>query len=367
MPPRPALRLLPLSLALLLAGCRGDASTGERVIPGSPDGVTFVGGRAVVPAEYAVNGEAVDLAGQLTILANGFPVHQDGVYGMRQAGASLKKRLTPALVSGRNEAAYSVVPFLSRSSAGVAATPVRFTMWVEAPDGSVVPGTARGVAASDSASAAFERGLRARWAGWARAEDSLLAARPGLLRALADSVGSDPHASAYGAGPALDSARAWAARNPVVVRTSFVRSGGAERTPDGQPSFDAVFRDAPVIGGAAADSARLRAYAVRLGALQLARDTAAAFAEFEPAFAARFAVGGGAAAIGMDSTALMARLRDQSIVAGPGEVPVTPAEVGLRSWAGGRVWELYRGAGDPLLDNLRVYVGEVGGALRVVR
>ena len=366
MPPRPALRLLPLSLALLLAGCRGDASTGERVIPGSPDGVTFVGGRAVVPAEYAVNGEAVDLAGQLTILANGFPVHRDGVYGMRQAGASLKKRLTPALVSGRNTAAYAVVPFLSRTAKGVAATPVRFRVWVEAPDGSVVPGTERGVAVSDSAFAAWEAELRRRWPGWLAAEDSALAADPALADSLARLVASDPEAAVVGRGPALRAAWAWAQANPVRVETSFVRAGGAGRPSGGAPSFDAVLRDAPVIGGTPADSARLRAYAVRLRDLTAARDTAALVVEFAPSVDARYRQSGAA-----DSAAFYERNRQALVLDDP--APFGAEDVGLRSWSGGRVWELTRPGARPLLSGpggavRAVYVGEgPDGALRVVR
>ena len=361
----PFLRLFPLALSLLCAGCRGDAAS--ETIGGSPDGVTFVGGQGVVPEEYAVDGEVVDLSGRLTILANGFPVHKDGIYGTLRAGTSLRKRLTPALVSGENVAAYEVVPFLSRTADGVSARPVRFTMWVEAPDGSEVEGTRRGVAASDSAFARWERALGGRWAEWAAAEDSVLAARPGLLTALADSVASDPHAGAYGVGPALDSARAWAAANPVVVETHFVRSGAPT---DIQPSFDAVFREAPVIAGTARDSSRLRAYAVRLRDLTADRDTAALWASFAPKYADEFAWWGGADGVGEDSASFLAGTRSRVVVGDL--VPFEAADVRLRSWAGGRVWELYRDGADGLLARpsgmfREVYVGEVDGELRVVR
>jgi hypothetical protein len=373
----------PLLVALVAlacyAGCRGDA--GEPV-GGSPDGVTFVGGRAVVPEEYAVDGEAVDLAGHLTILANGFPVHEDAVFGRRRAGASLRKRLTPALVSGENVAAYEVVPFLSRTAGGVAARPVRFTMWVEAPDGSEVGGTRRGVAASDSAFAAWERALAARWAGWAAAEDSLFEARPALLAALADSVASDPHAGAYGVGPALDSARAWSQANPVRVATSFVRPGGVGRPSDGAPSFDAVFREAPVIQGTPADSARLRAYAVRLRDLIDARDGSAVYDEFAVSVDHSFEFRGVAPPPRDSLRALWALDADGDewfFSTGGGVESYEASDVMLRSWAGGRVWELYREGADGLLQappravdaatvSSEVYIGAgPNGRLRVVR
>ena len=280
---------------------------------------------------YRVELQIDDVAGRWRVTLNGFPIRDRTDVAAATRQNWIDPDLDVALVSGVNVVRAEVWPHLRRSGDALAVGPAALRGAVAEVGAGPVPGASFDVGAAQSE---WERTLRARWAGWVRAE-------------------------APGESWALDSARAWVEGHPVAAAARFLNERG--------PSFDAVFRDAPVIGGAAADSARLRAYAVRLGALQLARDTAAAFAEFEPAFAARFAVGGGAAAIGMDSTALMARLRDQSIVAGPGEVPVTPAEVGLRSWAGGRVWELYRGAGDPLLDNLRVYVGEVGGALRVVR
>ena len=288
-PPR-RYRLALALVALTVSACgRGEAAPGD----GAP------GGDALGPSgEYEVVFEAVDLSGSYVLTANGFPVERPPLTIRARPGQEFGAFLTPALVSGENRAAVEVVPSVRRTSGGVAAGPVRLRLWVEGPDGSVVPGSARGVAASDSAFGRWRAELERRWPGWVAAEDSALAADPALARALADSVGRDPRAGAYGVGPALDSARAWAAAHPVVVATAFVRPGGA-RPSDGAPSFDAVFRSAPVIRGTAADSARLRDYAVRLRDLTVARDTAALWDEFEPAFADDYLVWGGAEGTGV--------------------------------------------------------------------
>ena len=321
--------------------------------------------------EYEVVLVAEDLVGAYVLTSNGFPVEHSPGFVDARLGQEFGAFLTPALLSGQNEAAVEVTPFVRRVGDGVVAGPVRVRVWVEAPDGSVVAGSERGGAASDSAFTAWERELKARWAGWTRSEDSLLASRPALLQALGDSVGADPHASAYGAGPALDSARVWAEANPVRVATAFVRPGGAGRPSDGEPSFDAVFRDAPVIRGTAADSAALRAYAVRLRDLVAAGDGAALYDEFAPALRDNGALHG---LPPLPDDTLRARwAAGPSGWAGADPAPLAPSEVGLRSWSGGRVWELYRPGADGLLQGrdggpyTEVYVGEVDGALRVVR
>ena len=310
------------------------------------------------------------VTGAVTTLVNGLPVGDRlGFMAALAPGTGVDAYMTPALVSGRNTASVEVVPFLTRAGGSVAPLPVRLRVWVEAPDGSVVAGTERGAAHVDSVVAVWTAELRSRWAGWVRAEDSVFAARPGLLEALADSAESGARSAAYGAGPALDSARAWAARNPVRVATAFERPGGGA---DGQPAFDAVVRDARAIAGTPADSARLRAFAVRLLALTAARDTAALWEAFEPKYADEFLWWGGAEGVGEDSVSFMAGTRDRVVMSEA--APFEASDVRLRSWAGGRVWELHRDGADGLFQGSgggpyrEVYVGEgPGGELRVVR
>ena len=172
---------------------------------------------------------------------------------------------------------------------------------------------------------------------------------------------------------AADSAWAWAGRHPFRVETAWVRPGGAAPS-DGGPSFDAVFREAPVFGGTAADSARLRDYAVHLRDLVAAGDGAALYDEFAPA-ADDLADLHGLPPVPPDSLrALWAQdARDGGGWVGADPAPLAPSEVGLRSWSGGRVWELYRPGADGLLQGrdggtyTEVFVGEVDGRLRVVR
>ena len=328
--------------------------------------------------QYVVGGVFDDVTGAVTTLVNGLPV--GGRLGFMAAlapGTGVDTYMTPALVSGRNTASVEVVPFLTRAGGSVAPLPVRLRLWVEAPDGSVVAGTERGAAHVDSVVAAWTRELRSRWAGWMRAEDSVFAARPGLLEALVDSAESGARSAAYGVGPALDSARAWAARNPVRVATAFARPGGGG---DGQPAFDAVVRDAPVIRGTAADSTRLRAFAVEFRDRVVARDTSLR-AVVRPSTLDAFAATGEPAPADAAVAQAWATAAEEGtgwFMWGPGALAFGASDVGLRSWAGGRVWELYRlPGGGPLFEEQtdpaasvfqEVYVGEgPDGELRVVR
>ena len=365
--PRPAPAALPLLAALLAAS----AACGSDAPPPTSAALDPCGSGAywAVAVLDAVRGGE-------QIVANGYPVHvTHGGGASISPGARVARPLTAALVSGRNAVAVAVTPAVvapgrpSRDAAPEAG-PARFRAWVCGPDGAVVAGDPAGTAASDSAFAAFEAELRARWPRWAAAEDSALAADPALADSLAALVASDRVSRAVGVGPALDAARAWAAARPVAVEVSFVRPGGPAPS-DGQPSFDAVLRDAPVVGGAAADSAALRAYAVRLRALMAARDTAAVWSEFAPALLREYEAAGGPAGLGIDSSAYVVASRSTVVMADP--EPFAEGDVQLRSWAGGRVWELYRDGSPGLLHDpdrgafRPVYVGRgPDGSFRVV-
>ena len=330
---RPAALAVALAVWAGLAAACGPAGTPPASAGAAPAGST---------GEYVVAGSLDEVYGAVRVLVNGFPpvrLPTDGVIARYAPGTGLGTYATPALVSGENVAAVEVVPAVFGSPSGPAVGPVRFRAWVEAPDGTTVPGTERPAAHVDSVVAAWTAELGARWAGWSR-----------------------------GGGAAEDSARAWAQRRPVRVEMRFARPGGAA---DGAPSFDAVFRDAPVIAGTPADSARLRAYAVQLRDLTAARDTAALWAAFAPKYADEFTAAGGTDGVGQDSASFMAGTRSRVVMSGA--VPFGGSDVRLRSWAGGRVWELYRDGADGLLQVgglgpfRSVFVAEVDGRLRVVR
>ena len=334
--------------------------------------------------------------GALSIVVNGvLPRGRgpgDGVIGYEAPGTGLGTALTPALVSGRNEVAVEVVPLVRRPGAvtggavsargepdGLDFGPVRFAFRVVGPDGETVPGTERPVAASDSAFGAWTRAFAARWPAWRAAEDSAYAVRPALRDSLTAVLASDHEAAWGGRGPALDSARAWARANPVRVEASFTRPGGTRPT-DGQPSFDEVIRDAPVIRGTAADSARLRAFAVELLRLVETRDGATLYDLFATEVRDRLAVTGRAPPPADTMRALWADIDERDGPFGLAEVaPFKASDVVLTSWASGRIWELSLLGQQSLLVHpevaagrngpvVRVYVGEgPDGALRVVR
>ena len=360
-PPRPAQggAAALAALALVFAACEPAAghAASAPAPPCEPTG------------EYTVGGSLDAVHGAVRVLVNGFPGWPAGdldLVAMEAPGAGLGTPMTPALVSGRNDVAVEVVPAVRGPvGGGPVAGPARLRVWVCGPDGRVVPGTERG---SDPALAAWRAELARRWPAWRAAEDSVLRADPALAADLAEALAADPGAAVMGRGPALDSARAWARANPVVVRTHFVRPSGPDGRPsDGEPSFDGVFRGGPVIGGTAADSARLRAYAVRLLALTAARDTAALMSEFAPALADRFRY----ALHGLDSAAYYGLNRRAVVYADP--EPYEAGDVELTSWAGGRVWGLGRRGEPGLLQDaatesyVEVFVAEVDGRLRVVR
>ena len=323
MTPRPpalavALAALVLAAALVAAGagCRGDAA---------PQGAA--GPAEVTPARgCSVVLDGVHEGGLVVVTVNGFPV-EAGPGAVTYEG--FEADATPALVSGENVVAVRMRPLLGRAGDRLQVGRPSLSVRAACADGS---GAALGAGEVSAAHGAWRSGLARRWARWR-------------------------------SGPgALDSARAWAGRHPAVAEARFTRPAGAA------PSFDGVFRGGPVIAGTPADSARLRAYAVRLLALTAARDTAALVDELAPAAERRYVV----SATSEPSEAWLARFRRSVVVSEP-DLDWGASDVELTSWAGGRVWQLARrGARGRLLTSRTgthrgpVYVAEVDGRLRVV-
>ena len=318
-----------LATALTL-GCRVGSS-----VPASAAGsATQPVPESEAVGRYTLALSIVDVTGTVVATSNGFPVWRQGIAG-RMTNDELDLDLTAALVSGRNTASVRVVPALGWSGDRLDAAPVRFGIEVYRAGGEWVDGASSSLAETEAQFQAYVSSLRSRWSA------------PG--------------------GAALDSARAWTRAHPFEASVSFERRAG-----DGAPSFDGVFRDARVIVGTPADSARLRAYAARLYDLTAARDTAALWEAFEGKYADELVWWGGAEAVGADSASSMAGARGRLVF--ERAVPFEAATVGLRSWSGGRVWELYRDGARGLLEPQdrstwqTVYVGEdPDGRLRVVR
>ena len=102
--------LVGFAAVLVLTGCERAASgTASRDDP---------------PPTYYLQLELADLWGQATVLANGFPVYVSP--GARLSDdAPLSTSLDAALVSGRNEVAVRIDPFVSRSGSAPVVGPVR--------------------------------------------------------------------------------------------------------------------------------------------------------------------------------------------------------------------------------------------------
>ena len=373
---------LPVVLAALalaaLGGCQADGA-------GPAPSVTYAEGPPGPYYELVVDVDRV--RGLMTVTSNGLPVWREPRF-VGVADNQFADALGPGLVSGRNVAAFEVRPGLRRGGpAGpsgwgrsLVVPDQRFSLGVWSADGPRAPGGGyvRGTRVEADAVAAalvrWEAALQREWPRWLASEDALVAAGRGASAS-----------EGYG-GAALDSAWAWAAAHPFRVETAWVREGGPGGRPgDGGPSFDGLLRDGPVIAGTPADSARLRAYAVRLLALERAGDRAALAAEYRPAFEH----GVDAEYVGADAAtrdSLVADALTRLPPLGSAE-PFAERDVRLRSWAGGRVWELYRDGAPALITvrpppapigpdgqrelsvttTLSPYVAVVGGRLRVVR
>ena len=357
-------------VAAVVVGRYALRATGVLVPPSpSPSALSYEERRGWVSAAPERDPEAyyfrlqVDRShARVTVTANGLPLHTLGTSLTNDYGRDVA--LAPGLVSGRNTVALVVTPYISGSRLGYDVGSAEVWGWVSRGKGrlaEVPPGAVR------AARAAWEAELAARWPGWAAAEDSLR--RADGARWAAEAAARTPEEAVAGRGGAIAAARAWADANPVVVGASFVRPGGAAPS-DGQPAFDRTLREAAVIGGTPTDSARLRDYAIHLRDLNVRADTSALFSAMETVYAHGFQWGGGEK-IGQDSLSFMRGARRWVVF--DDLVPFERKDVRLRSWAGGRVWELYRDGTSGLLEPgddsayRKIFVGEADGELRVVR
>jgi hypothetical protein len=191
-----------------------------------------------------------------------------------------------------------------------------------------------GRSAVDSAYAAWQEALGPVWTSVLRAEAGGRLGTASAIEAMRDSV----------------------AARPFELTATFDNERG--------PDFSYLFEEAPVIAGTPADSTRLKRYAVDLVDLFTDKDTSAVFDEVYPELR------------DADYTPVEARRLIAHDWLAFAWRPIRADDVGLRSWSGGRVWELYRKAtGDPLLvagetqqtGLLEIYVAEVDGELKVVR
>jgi hypothetical protein len=159
---------------------------------------------------------------------------------------------------------------------------------------------------------------------------------------------------------ALDSMRAWASRHPMTVSTTFDNKRG--------PDFSRIFEEAPVLEDTPATRERLKDYAMRLRDLMAEKDTLGLFHEARPLFTDH------------DTGTPYKKGRVLKIISSNWfgqnwQLQLRRDQLGVRRWAEGRVWELYRReSGDELFMEgtegasvLDIYVAEIDGQLTVVR
>ena len=163
-------------------------------------------------------------------------------------------------------------------------------------------------------------------------------------------------------GGALDSIRQWSGRHPMTVSATFDNEAG--------PDFSRIFEEAPRLPDTPATRKRLKDYAMHLREVISKRDGVGLYREISPAQNASYRQAGKTPP--PDSTRLVkwknaARTKSGWFADVRGATAFERAQVGVRPWVDGRVWELYRRPGEPLFGGWKIYVGEMGGELKVVR
>ena len=197
-----AFRPAVLAAVLAIAGALG-ASCGD---PAPPPASVYDGD---LRADLHVKA----VAGRWRVTLNGFPVWDRTGEPASTVNNWIDPDLNQALVSEGNDLRVEVWPRLSWTADGPSAGASSARGQVVAVGLGPVAGTAFDL---DASRPAWERALQSGWEEWR---------------------------GSVGAAAARDSVRAWAEANPVAASVSFDIQAA-----DGQPSFDAVFRDAPVIG-----------------------------------------------------------------------------------------------------------------------
>jgi hypothetical protein len=195
--------------------------------------------------------------------------------------------------------------------------------------------------------------------------DSAYAAWQEALNPVWTSVLRAEAASKLGSASAIQAMRDSVAARPFELTATFDNERG--------PDFSALFEEAPVIERTPADSARLRAYALKLKTLLLNRNGRALYEHVRIADQARRRAAPGGTA---DSVQDDRRLQQWVTAAKNGtawfdRLPERTAfqrsDLRLERWCDGRVWEVGLTKDRPLFGGWHLYVAEVGGELRVVR
>lgn len=323
-----------LPLCLLLGGCvESDSST-------SQVSTEYKQKEQNGPTTYEVQVRQKQICSLGRILVNGFPVDEWGGQAVHQ---TYDFPVNTVLVGEGNRLTIENEPCFSRVGDSLVIGTIQMRTDVRGRDDKRIERGRITEAEVDSAYEAWRQKARKQW---------------------------ERYRSRFDRGE-LDSLRAWASRHPMTVSTTFDNENG--------PDYSRIFEEAPVIR----DTGRLKEYAIQLRDLMARKDTAGLVDEFLPVIWT-----------GRDSL-ILSRLRSnfseeqirsvrEHIVMDEAYLDIERADVGMRRWVGGRVWELYyKPDGNALFAarSLRegtpeytgsgrkrpVYVAELGGDLKVVR
>ena len=330
---RPTVWLIGLVLGLAACGGRTSDPSGRPVKTDTAISVN----RA---AYYQVHMTFDQFVGHFVITINGFPVEDLPSTG-QLVNETVSEHLNTALVRTGNRVAVHITPAIrGAEKEGVRLGPLRlgaevrgYQEWSKG-EGQNVPGAFVTPTEVDRiASAWSER---------------------------ADSVWRQTRRSGP-VGAALDSVRAWARAHPMTVSVTFDNAAG--------PDYSDIFREAPVIAGTAADSARLRAYAMQLRDWMAAKDTTALMGAYGPAIEDRYERISGV------SNENYLRQNREALVVEDVILNFDREDIKLQKWAEGRVWQIIRRGAihDGFFQDSigygkgKVYVAELGDSLHVVR
>jgi len=285
------------------------------------------------PSDYHFQLKYQDMWGVTTLTVNGFPVHQSGG-GHITDNPVLSIGLNTGLTGKGNRVSVRTEPMiLGGQEIQIGPVELRGKVTRDYDGNYEVKGAKITEAEVDSAYEAWSERARKQWSVYrSRVEDG-----------------------------ALDSMRAWASRNPLVVSTTFDNEAG--------PDFSRVFEEAPKLEDTPATRKRLKDYAMRLRDLMAEKDTSALFEEFRPSIIGRFKTHG------FDSRSEFMAKNREAVVLKDAILDFGRSDVALRSWAGGRVWELWRKNSENSAFFERpsgygmgeLYVAKIDGELKVVR
>ena len=283
--------------------------------------------------EYLLAVHWIDVYANFVVTINGFPARERWVKG-RAVNNAFDVFLQTGLVDGANEVEVRLRPRIRHQGSELSLSGIEFRVEVFPSRRKEQPTAVIEEVQVDSAYSQWKSQVRKKWMAYLE--------------------GQPPE-------EAMDAVEAWMEKHPFTVSTRFDNEAG--------PDFSRVFEKAPRLEDTPSTRKRLKDYAMRLRDLMAEKDTLGLFREARPLFTDH---GTGTP---YEKDRILKIIATNWFVQ-DWRLDFTRAEVGLRRWSGGRVWELYKAStGNELFvageeketGLLDIYVAELDGELRVVR